>query len=100
MADCLILFAQSGCQEKIIVESYKCRMCNRSFPSFQALGGHRESHKKPKGMQEKRNRNVQNPIPMLAPFSKKVVHDATKIAEEKEVPWTVIFGGSIGASDG
>ncbi|KAK2988911.1 hypothetical protein RJ640_026179 [Escallonia rubra] len=43
MANCLILLAQSGCQEKIIVESYECRTCNRSFPSFQALSGHRES---------------------------------------------------------
>uniref|UniRef100_A0A803QMV8 C2H2-type domain-containing protein n=1 Tax=Cannabis sativa TaxID=3483 RepID=A0A803QMV8_CANSA len=27
---------------------YECKTCNRSFPSFQALGGHRASHKKPK----------------------------------------------------
>ncbi|KAL6586311.1 hypothetical protein OROMI_001299 [Orobanche minor] len=27
---------------------YTCKTCNRSFPSFQALGGHRASHKKPK----------------------------------------------------
>lgn len=26
---------------------YQCKTCNRSFPSFQALGGHRASHKKP-----------------------------------------------------
>ncbi|XP_044509727.1 zinc finger protein ZAT5-like [Mangifera indica] len=28
---------------------YECKTCNRTFPSFQALGGHRASHKKPKG---------------------------------------------------
>ncbi|KAJ7975000.1 zinc finger protein ZAT5 [Quillaja saponaria] len=28
---------------------YACKTCNRTFPSFQALGGHRASHKKPKG---------------------------------------------------
>ncbi|KAK8697775.1 hypothetical protein V6N13_113912 [Hibiscus sabdariffa] len=28
---------------------YECKTCNRSFASFQALGGHRASHKKPKG---------------------------------------------------
>ncbi|KAE8733083.1 Copper/zinc superoxide dismutase 2 isoform 1 [Hibiscus syriacus] len=28
---------------------YECKTCNQSFPSFQALGGHRASHKKPKG---------------------------------------------------
>lgn len=27
---------------------YECKTCNRIFPSFQALGGHRASHKKPK----------------------------------------------------
>ncbi|KAK1398543.1 Zinc finger protein ZAT11 [Heracleum sosnowskyi] len=27
---------------------YECKTCNRKFPSFQALGGHRTSHKKPK----------------------------------------------------
>ncbi|KAK9126571.1 hypothetical protein Scep_015417 [Stephania cephalantha] len=27
---------------------YKCKTCNRCFPSFQALGGHRASHKKPR----------------------------------------------------
>ncbi|XP_050209252.1 zinc finger protein ZAT5 [Mercurialis annua] len=29
---------------------YECKTCNRTFPSFQALGGHRASHKKPKGI--------------------------------------------------
>ncbi|XP_026443436.1 zinc finger protein ZAT12-like [Papaver somniferum] len=27
---------------------YECKTCNRKFPSFQALGGHRASHKKPR----------------------------------------------------
>lgn len=27
---------------------YACKTCGRSFPSFQALGGHRASHRKPK----------------------------------------------------
>ncbi|XP_061362301.1 zinc finger protein ZAT5-like [Gastrolobium bilobum] len=29
---------------------YECKTCNKTFPSFQALGGHRASHKKPKNM--------------------------------------------------
>lgn len=29
---------------------FECKTCNRQFPSFQALGGHRASHKKPKLM--------------------------------------------------
>ncbi|KAG6492289.1 zinc finger protein ZAT12-like [Zingiber officinale] len=27
---------------------FECKTCNRHFPSFQALGGHRASHKKPR----------------------------------------------------
>ncbi|CAA7390697.1 unnamed protein product [Spirodela intermedia] len=27
---------------------YECKTCNKCFPSFRALGGHRSSHKKPK----------------------------------------------------
>ncbi|KAI0498275.1 hypothetical protein KFK09_021516 [Dendrobium nobile] len=27
---------------------FQCKTCNRQFPSFQALGGHRASHKKPR----------------------------------------------------
>ncbi|KAI6698241.1 hypothetical protein NL676_018360 [Syzygium grande] len=29
-------------------DSFECKTCNRRFSSFQALGGHRASHKKPK----------------------------------------------------
>lgn len=29
---------------------YQCKTCSRCFNSFQALGGHRASHKKPKGV--------------------------------------------------
>ncbi|XP_052172923.1 zinc finger protein ZAT5-like [Diospyros lotus] len=53
MANCLILLAQ-GQTQKPLVETkaklyvYQCNTCSRSFPSFQALGGHRASHKKPK----------------------------------------------------
>ncbi|XP_074350063.1 zinc finger protein ZAT5-like [Apium graveolens] len=34
--------------------SYECKTCNRSFTSFQALGGHRASHKKPKNSIEEK----------------------------------------------
>ncbi|XP_055830268.1 zinc finger protein ZAT5-like [Solanum dulcamara] len=80
MANCLILLAQSGRCQKLQVESterkmvkissrkftemattttgkagfyvYECKTCNRTFPSFQALGGHRTSHKKIKTVAE------------------------------------------------
>ncbi|CAI9781476.1 unnamed protein product [Fraxinus pennsylvanica] len=65
MANCLILLAQSGdkvekfssqkfsemaniTHGKVGIYVYECKTCNRTFPSFQALGGHRASHKKPK----------------------------------------------------
>ncbi|KAE8656758.1 Copper/zinc superoxide dismutase 2 isoform 1 [Hibiscus syriacus] len=64
MANCLIMLAQSDDPKRRILMrnsmvtamtnkggayAYECKTCNRSFPSFQALGGHRASHKKPKG---------------------------------------------------
>ncbi|PPD86145.1 hypothetical protein GOBAR_DD16904 [Gossypium barbadense] len=73
MANCLILLAQGKSREspkdmlvykkfasrkfletpsngtgKVGYYVYECKTCNRTFPSFQALGGHRASHKKPK----------------------------------------------------
>ncbi|KAL6145743.1 hypothetical protein ACLB2K_056428 [Fragaria x ananassa] len=74
MANCLILLAQSGQtqiqkvqeQQLLLLQQqqpikavaaadtapglyvYECKTCNRCFSSFQALGGHRASHKKPK----------------------------------------------------
>ncbi|GKV26230.1 hypothetical protein SLEP1_g35572 [Rubroshorea leprosula] len=40
---------------------YECKTCNRSFPSFQALGGHRASHKKPKTTVEEKKSPVSPP---------------------------------------
>ncbi|PPS00917.1 hypothetical protein GOBAR_AA19738 [Gossypium barbadense] len=73
MANCLILLAQGKSREspkdmlvykkftsRKFLETasngtgkagyyvYECKTCNRTFSSFQALGGHRASHKKPK----------------------------------------------------
>ncbi|TKY50657.1 Zinc finger protein ZAT11 [Spatholobus suberectus] len=36
---------------------FECKTCNRQFPSFQALGGHRASHKKPRLMGESDDHN-------------------------------------------
>ncbi|MCE5166492.1 hypothetical protein HAX54_020539 [Datura stramonium] len=60
MANCLILLAQGHNYQKSSHQSptldvYQCKTCNRSFPSFQALGGHRASHKKPKTLEEVKN---------------------------------------------
>ncbi|RRT76611.1 hypothetical protein B296_00003419 [Ensete ventricosum] len=61
MANCLILLAQGRASDAGVKAEglagedgggrrnlYECRTCSKSFPSFQALGGHRASHKKPK----------------------------------------------------
>ncbi|KAI8016393.1 Zinc finger protein ZAT5 [Camellia lanceoleosa] len=66
MANCLILLAQgqnTKSPEPVVAPTttrskatglylYECKTCNRCFSSFQALGGHRASHKKPKAMGE------------------------------------------------
>ncbi|KAF8039124.1 hypothetical protein BT93_B1619 [Corymbia citriodora subsp. variegata] len=41
------LEASTGTGNKIGYYVYECKTCSRTFPSFQALGGHRASHKKP-----------------------------------------------------
>ncbi|KAL2938501.1 Zinc finger protein ZAT5 [Bienertia sinuspersici] len=66
MANCLILLAQAtnnnnsnknnnnnniitsttSTSNNNIIGHYECKTCNKSFSSFQALGGHRTSHKK------------------------------------------------------
>ncbi|XP_073136236.1 zinc finger protein ZAT5-like [Henckelia pumila] len=52
MANCLILLAKGRRQVPSPTvagaeEFYRCKTCDKSFSSFQALGGHRASHKKP-----------------------------------------------------
>ncbi|KAK1398545.1 RESPONSIVE TO HIGH LIGHT family protein [Heracleum sosnowskyi] len=50
-ANCIMLLSQIGKDEiPSTGRVYECKTCNRRFSSFQALGGHRASHKKPKLM--------------------------------------------------
>ncbi|KAJ4764112.1 Zinc finger protein [Rhynchospora pubera] len=56
MAHVLMLLSQNGAESTNLVQYYparedriyECKTCKRQFPSFQALGGHRASHKKPR----------------------------------------------------
>ncbi|CAM8970555.1 unnamed protein product [Rhodiola kirilowii] len=45
MAECLILLASGGGKKRIKL-GYECKTCEKTFPSFQALGGHRAVHRK------------------------------------------------------
>nr|BAA19110.1 PEThy;ZPT2-5 [Petunia x hybrida] len=42
---------------------FECKTCNRQFSSFQALGGHRASHKKPRLMGELHNLQLFHELP-------------------------------------
>lgn len=52
MANCLMLLSKGPSSNEQYNDSpsrvFECKTCNRQFPSFQALGGHRASHKKPR----------------------------------------------------
>ncbi|KAK7402173.1 hypothetical protein VNO78_14227 [Psophocarpus tetragonolobus] len=73
---CLMLLSKVGASESDdnnISGDFKCKTCNRRFSSYQALGGHRASHKKPKLMVTdvwwlsptmKEHRNRMHPCPI------------------------------------
>ncbi|XP_058108964.1 zinc finger protein ZAT5-like [Magnolia sinica] len=64
---------------------YECKTCNRCFPSFQALGGHRASHKKPKAVEENENETSNSlPFQMVksAPYNKSRVHECSICGSE------------------
>nr|GMD14285.1 zinc finger protein ZAT5-like [Ipomoea batatas] len=46
---------------------YQCKTCTRTFPSFQALGGHRASHKKPKITAGDNQKKSPPPLPAAEP---------------------------------
>ncbi|XVF83606.1 hypothetical protein PTKIN_Ptkin16aG0503000 [Pterospermum kingtungense] len=55
LANCLMLLSRGGNNYEYAMSDsivprrvFVCKTCNREFSSFQALGGHRASHKKPK----------------------------------------------------
>ncbi|KAF3453826.1 hypothetical protein FNV43_RR04267 [Rhamnella rubrinervis] len=56
VVNCLMLLSKVGRNDVAagkylpVDRVFTCKTCSRQFPSFQALGGHRASHKKPKLM--------------------------------------------------
>ena len=61
---------------------FECKTCNRKFPSFQALGGHRASHKKPRLM-DRDQQQISGMSQVLA--SKPRVHECTICGHEFSV---------------
>ncbi|KAK3009457.1 hypothetical protein RJ639_014214 [Escallonia herrerae] len=64
MANCLMTLSRGGqydAASSIPSRVFECKTCNRQFPSFQALGGHRASHKKPRLMGEDLHLNCSQP---------------------------------------
>ncbi|PSR93082.1 Zinc finger protein [Actinidia chinensis var. chinensis] len=68
MANCLVLLSRGSSGTESASTSFdsqqscrvfECKTCNRQFPSFQALGGHRASHKKPRLMDRDSNQRSQ-----------------------------------------
>ncbi|XP_028758242.1 zinc finger protein ZAT11 [Neltuma alba] len=47
---------------------FECKTCNRKFSSFQALGGHRASHKKPR---------LDSQVELQKPHSEKSLHECS-----------------------
>ncbi|KAJ0734629.1 putative transcription factor C2H2 family [Helianthus annuus] len=46
MANCLMLLSRVGQSNSLPDRVFNCKTCNKEFKSFQALGGHRASHKR------------------------------------------------------
>lgn len=69
MANCLILLAKGQRSSPPVAaaaaaEAYQCKTCNRSFLSFQALGGHRASHKKPNKPEDQKKPLMKQEAPL------------------------------------
>ncbi|KAL1557698.1 zinc finger protein ZAT5-like [Salvia divinorum] len=74
LANCLILLARGRLRPQssrrkfaetaaAAEDVYECRTCSRTFSSFQALGGHRASHRKPKPAAEFHRKIRPPPLP-------------------------------------
>lgn len=63
MANCLMLLSNMAKSSTAPPSdrAFACKTCNKQFPSFQALGGHRASHKRPKLMAA--DLHDQSPLP-------------------------------------
>ncbi|XP_021289687.1 zinc finger protein ZAT11-like [Herrania umbratica] len=82
IARCLMLLSQGLVETKpkdhSLSEVFECKTCHRRFSSFQALGGHRASHKRPKLMGEKASEQTQ----FLSLSTKPKTHECSICGQE------------------
>ncbi|GFY94996.1 6 [Actinidia rufa] len=72
LALCLIMLARSGAavetnRNSESPPSYKCSVCNKAFSSYQALGGHKASHRKVAGAAGAEDRSSASAVTVLNP---------------------------------
>ncbi|KAI3911557.1 hypothetical protein MKX01_035678 [Papaver californicum] len=90
MAKCLVLLSRDNGEidYRSVIEKqrmptitpnriYECKTCNKQFPSFQALGGHRASHKKPRLMELYSSLDDQSIIDNQQQATKPKIHECS-----------------------
>ncbi|KAL3518450.1 hypothetical protein ACH5RR_021039 [Cinchona calisaya] len=77
---------------------YECKTCNRTFPSFQALGGHRTSHKKLKIINVEDNNKATILATSTTPFSNDHHHQEEEQEEKEEEKATISINQSANKS--
>lgn len=86
LANCLMLLSHpietTKCkpQKRFSPVEFECITCNRKFSSFQALGGHRASHKKPKRDREEFKSDVKTDLRLGNKYSK--MHECSICGQE------------------
>ncbi|OMO72728.1 Zinc finger, C2H2-like protein [Corchorus capsularis] len=89
IAKCLMLLSQGLTETKpksqnLLLdqsEVFECKTCHRRFSSFQALGGHRASHKKPRLMNDQKA-NETTPFLTLSTTTKSKTHECSICGQE------------------
>ncbi|KAK7261290.1 hypothetical protein RIF29_27599 [Crotalaria pallida] len=84
---------------------YECKTCNKKFRCFQALGGHRGGHKRPKMTpEEKKALSPPSPPPLLSQLPIFIFEEANQsyVKSSPKIPISLQlgYGNNIGAFNG